>query len=824
MPKTQLVDPATWRRPGAISFTDIPVNRYQKTVQDERDNYSDDAFKRILRDMLYIREFESMLFSLKTTGKFEGFETSYPGPAHLALGQEAAYVGMAYTLGLDDVLFGSHRSHGDVIARGLSAIEKYGQTELEEIMEGFLGGAAYKVVRAHTHYTDMKDIAREFLLYGLLAEILARVTGFNRGLGGSMHAFFIPFGILPNNALVGGAAPIATGAALYKRINKKPGIVIGSFGDGAIGCGPVYESMNFAAMDQLHKLWDDEHKGGLPILFNVYNNDYAMGGQTRGETMAYDMAARLGAGVSPSQLHAERIDGYNPLAVIDAYRRKRPILESGDGPVLLDIVTYRYAGHSPSDQNSYRTKEEIDLWKENDSIEAFTAQLLAAGVVASQQDIDAIHDDVKKDILHIVKLAVDSEISPRMDFEKNPGIIADFMLSNGYVPSMDTTRKPEVCIPKAENPRVKQIVGKSRSAYDAQGKPVSKNKVYNIRDAIFEAVLDKFYEDPTLVAYGEEHRDWGGPFAVYRGMTESLPYHRFFNAPISEDAICGSAVGYAMSGGRVLAELMYIDFLGRAGDEIMNQMSKWQAMSGGILKMPLVLRTSIGSRYGAQHSQDWSAIVAHIPGLKVVYPATPYDAKGLMNSALAGTDPVIFLESQSIYDMGERFHGDVPAGYYEIPIGLPDVKRPGSDLTILSVGAVLYRAVEAAEILEQKYGISAEVIDARSIVPFDYQPVVDSVKKTGRIVITGDACARDSVMKDFAATISELAFDYLDAPPVVVGAENWITPAFEYENNYFPQPEWIVDAVHEKIVPLTGHVCRHNFTSVDLLSASRRGI
>ena len=211
-------------------------------------------------------------------------------------------------------------------------------------------------------------------------------------------------------------------------------------------------------------------------------------------------------------------------------------------------------------------------------------------------------------------------------------------------------------------------------------------KAFNVRDAIFEALLHRFAIDPTMVAFGEENRDWGGAFAVYRGLTEALPYHRLFNAPISEAAIVGAAVGYALEGGRVVAELMYADFIGRAGDEIFNQLSKWQAMSAGELTMPVVLRISVGAKYGAQHSQDWTALLAHIPGLKVVYPVTPYDAKGMMNAALAGTDPVVFFESQKVYDFGEMFvEAGVPEGYYEIDLAEPSVKRAGSDLTIVTL-------------------------------------------------------------------------------------------------------------------------------------------
>ncbi len=444
--------------------------------------------------------------------------------------------------------------------------------------------------------------------------------------------------------------------------------------------------------------------------------------------------------------------------------------------------------------------------------------------IATAEELEKIKADTENIITSTLKLSIDDETSPHMDLKKHPNLIGEMMFSNQSVDRMEE-REPEVNHPMEENPRVQQIAKKERFMFDENGKPHSKIKTYALRDGIFEAIIDRFYKDPTLIAYGEENRDWGGAFAVYRGLTEALPYHRLFNSPISEGAIVGTAIGYAMCGGRVIPEIMYCDFLGRAGDEVFNQLPKWQAMSGNVLKMPVVLRVSVGSKYGAQHSQDWTALPAHIPGLKVVFPATPYDAKGLMNSALQGTDPVIFFESQRIYDIGEMFHkGGVPEGYYEIPLGEPDVKKEGTDVTILSIGATLYRALDAANILEEKYNISTEVIDARSLVPFNYEPVIESVKKTGRIVITGDATGRGSFMRDMASNITELAFDYLDAPPVVVGSRNWITPAHELEDNFFPQPEWIVDAIHERILPLAGHVSENNFTEEEQLDRNTRGI
>jgi len=822
MPKSQIIDPKKIRSASKITFQDIPVNQYATPFSQEMKTYSRGDFLRIYHDMVIIREFETMLHLIKTTGQYQGIEYFNPGPAHLSLGQEASAVGQAFVLDVDDYIFGSHRSHGEILAKGLSAIEKLGDERLLDIMTSYFDGAILRVVERQEK-GSVKNTAIRFLLYGTLAEIFARTTGFNKGLGGSMHAFFTPFGVYPNNAIVGGSADISVGAALYKKCNRKKGIVVCNIGDGSLGCGPVWEAICLATMDQYKKLWEGEYRGGLPLIFNFMNNHYGMGGQTYGETMGFEMLARLGAGVNPEQMHAERIDGYNPLAVIDAFRRKKKICLEKNGPVLLDTVTYRVTGHSPSDASSYRDKEEVSAWEAEDSIVSF-GNLLTSNKVCAEAELEAIREQVNVLMRDIVKLAIDDDISPRMDPKADPDVIGGVMFSNGKVEKMED-RPCEVLMPLAENPRVQQIAKRSRKGVDENGKPLAKGKAVQYRDAVFEAIIRAFYTDPTLIAYGEENRDWGGAFAVYRGLTEALPYHRLFNSPISEGAIVGSAVGYGMCGGRVIVELMYCDFLGRAGDEVFNQLSKWQAMSAGVLKMPVVLRVSVGSKYGAQHSQDWTSLCTHIPGLKVVFPATPYDAKGIMNAALRGTDPVIFFESQRTYDYGELFRPEgVPEEYYEIPIGEPDVKRKGKDVTIITVGATLYTAVKAADILKEKYGMEAELVDLRSLTPLNYEPIRASVRKTGRVVLASDACERGSYLNDVAQNISELAFDDLDAPPVVIGSRNWITPASELEKFFFPQSEWILDAIHEKIVPLKGHAVQNNYTYLEKLRLNRLGI
>ena len=822
MPKSMMYTPDCVFGAEDIKFQDIPVLRYNKTVKEEVDsgNFTKEDLLRIYRDMRYIREFENMLMAVRTTKNYNGIEYMYTGPAHLYIGEESAAVGEAYLLGVEDFIFGNHRSHGEVIAKGLSAIHKLSDEELMKIMEASFDGRLLDIVKSGSNKTEVKQLAVEFLLYGLMAELFGRETGFSMGLGNSMHFFFLPFGIYPNNAIVGGSAPIAAGGGLYKKLRKKEGICVANIGDGSIGCGPVYEAMNFSAMDQFNTLWEEGYKGGLPVIFNIMDNGYGMGGQTRGETMAYHDVARLGAGVTPNQMHAERVNGLNPLAVIEAYSRKMEIVKNGQGPVLLDVLTYRFCGHAPSDQNAYRTKEEVDAWQEVDCISTFAKSIIDAGI-AVQADFDAMDAEVAENITNAFRLATDYEKSPRMDFVKDPDAVAKYTFSNLYMPKM-AEGEPEVLTAKEENSRWQKIQKKEHFAFK-DGKKVPMSAVYSYRDAIFEPVFDKFYEDPTLIAYGEDVRDWGSAFGVYQGMDESIPYHRLFNSPISESTIVSSAVGYGMCGGRSIIELMYCDFMGRAGDEIFNQLAKWQAMSAGQLKMPVVLRISVGALYGAQHSQDWTSLAAHIPGLKIVFPATPYDAKGLMTSALNGTDPVLFFESQRLYNNGEEFT-EVPAVPYEIPIGEPDVKIAGSDVTILTIGATLYVARDAAKLLKEKYGVSAEVIDLRSLVPLNYEKLVESVKKTGKVVLVSDACARGSQLNDVARNITELCFNYLDAPPVLVGAQNWITPCAELEKEFFPQPEWIVDAIDQKIMKLGVEQPAHNFTAVAQMEKEKRGI
>jgi len=271
MPKSIFIDPKEIRKSQILKINDIPINQYKPDIKKEIKKYGEEKLLKIYYDMLVIREFESMLNSIKTQGSYEGIEYDHKGPAHLSIGQEAAAVGQCLPLAIEDFIFGSHRSHGEVLAKCFSAIDELGENELLKIMKSYMDGACLKVVEKE-HKGNIKSLAQDFVLYGVLAEIFGRANGFNKGLGGSMHVFFAPFGSMPNNAIVGGAADISVGAALFKRINQKPGMVVCNIGDGSMGCGPVWEAMMLAAMDQYSTLWDKDIGGAPPILFNFFNN------------------------------------------------------------------------------------------------------------------------------------------------------------------------------------------------------------------------------------------------------------------------------------------------------------------------------------------------------------------------------------------------------------------------------------------------------------------------------------------------------------------------------------------------------------------------
>jgi pyruvate/2-oxoglutarate/acetoin dehydrogenase E1 component len=333
----------------------------------------------------------------------------------------------------------------------------------------------------------------------------------------------------------------------------------------------------------------------------------------------------------------------------------------------------------------------------------------------------------------------------------------------------------------------------------AEPEPIErKDGAISFKEAIREALVEEMLRDSRVIFYGEDVADYGGAFKVTKGLIEVFGRDRVFNASISEAAIIGSAVGAAMTGLRPVVELMYSDFEFQAGDQLYNQAAKWSYMSGGSTAVPIVVRSSVGAGkgYGGQHSQSLESHSTHIPGIKVAVPSTPYDAKGLLKTAIRDDDPVVFCESQALYNDT----GDVPADDYTVPFGQAAVRREGGDITLVAWGQVARLTVAAAEMLAADHGIEAEVIDPRTLIPFDIDTVLRSVRKTGRVLVASQATRTGSYTGEIAAQVQELAFDYLDAPVGRIGALDGISPqSYVLEQAFLPNADTIVAAARELV-------------------------
>ena len=296
-------------------------------------------------------------------------------------------------------------------------------------------------------------------------------------------------------------------------------------------------------------------------------------------------------------------------------------------------------------------------------------------------------------------------------------------------------------------------------------------------EAIREAIIQVMEQDENVYLFGEDVAEYGGAFGVSVGMLEKFGKNRIINTPISEDAIVGVAVGSALTGMRPIVEMMFSDFITIAMDEIANQAAKIRYMFGGKAKVPLVLRTAGGGGTGAagQHSQSLESLVAHIPGLKVVMPSSPYDAKGLLVSSIRDNNPVIFIEHKLLYK-NKKIIEHVPEELYEIPIGKGVIKRSGKDLTIAAASFMVNKSLEAAQILKEEEGIDCEVIDLRTLRPLDLDIILNSIEKTGKLLCVEEACGFGGFMGEVAAQVVEKGFDYLDAPILRVSGKNCPVP------------------------------------------------
>ncbi len=752
---------------GELEVGRIPLFQYDRSLEDELADGRLDAqtAMRFLEFMMTIRAFEEMILALRMQAyePLQGIGFRYRGPTHLSIGQEATSVGSCAALTLTDYITSTHRGHGDGIAKGCFAIYQRDATTLKQVLG----------IREDEEIAEdeLRERAMEHHLFRTAAELFGRDAGYCRGRGGGMHIADFSVGHLGANAIVGGSLGIAAGAGISARYRKSGQVCLCFAGDGAYCNGIAFEALNVASMGQFTNELAAE-PFGVPTIFTIINNQYMMTGQAIGEVTGVDYMARRGAAFRPDNLHAEVVNGMDILAVFDAMSRAVGLAREGEGPVLRELITYRYQGHSLSDpRNEYRTKDEEAAWRQVDPIATFSEQLVQAGV-CTNDEIEALRQKVEE---RQARAALRAAEAP----EPKPEDVLTFMFSDGT---------SEELPPEATKPRLVK-----------QPEPIPrKDGKISFKEAIREALVEEMLRDNRVIFYGEDVADYGGAFKVTKGLLEVFGRDRVFNTSISEAAIVGSGVGCAMTGLRPVVELMYSDFELQAGDQLWNQAAKWSYMSGGQTAVPMVIRSSVGAGkgYGGQHSQSLESHSTHTPGLKVVCPSTPYDAKGLLKTAIRDDNPVLFCESQALYNE----LGEVPAEDYTIPFGVAAVRREGADVTIVAWGKVTQDALEAAETLQREHDISAEVIDPRTLIPFDYETVVRSVRKTGRAIVASQACRTGSYTGEIASQIQERAFDYLDAPVVRIGSLDGVSPQSKVlENAYLPDASTIVAAARELV-------------------------
>jgi len=586
----------------------------------------------------------------------------------------------------------------------------------------------------------------------MMAEVLGRSGGYCKGKGGSMHIADVEHGNLGATGIVAGNIPVAVGAALAQKIQGTDRVVVCFFGDGASNTGNFHEALNMAS------LWN------LPVIFVVENNLYAMSVPWVKASKLPDIATRACAYGIPGEV----VDGMDVLAVRGAVTKAVERARKGEGPSLIEAKTYRWFGHSHSDPRSYRTREEETEWKKRDPITVLKEDLEAVRMLSEEE-----FNELEK--------AVEAKLERAMAYsEASPEPSPQDAETDVFAPSKFTIADIE-----AE----KMLRDRVRS--DTTMRTIS------YAQALVEAMREEMLRDNRVFVMGEDVGLYGGAYGATRGLFQEFGERRVIDTPISEATIGGAAVGAAMAGMRPVAEIMYVDFTPLAMDQIANQGAKNRYMFGGKTTVPMVLRTEggAGRAIAAHHSQSLESLWTHFPGIYVVMPATPYDAKGLLKAAIRDDNPVMFIEHKMLY----KEKGPVPEEEYIIPLGVADIKRPGKDVTLVTYSRMVYRSLSAAESLAQE-GIDVEVIDLRTLKPLDIDTIIASVKKTGRLVCVTESYENTSFINEVMAQVNEKAFDWLDAPMVRVAALNVPIPRAEILEDMAIPNEGRIIAACRKVV------------------------
>jgi 2-oxoisovalerate dehydrogenase E1 component len=713
-----------------------------------------------LRTIYEIRFFEEKVYDLLG-------QNIIKGASHLYAGQEAVATGAVAAIERGDVIGSTHRGHGHCGAVG----NKYCDCEEDR----------------QNHWNAM------------MAELMGKETGYCKGRGGSMHIAEVEKqNNLGSTGIVGGNQPPAVGAALAEKFKKSGKVVISFFGDGSCNTGTFHESMNMAATLK------------VPLVAVIENNLYGMsvpfsGSPVEGTRCASsieDIAVRAAAYRVPAMI----VDGMDILAVYLAVRKAVEQARQENQMTMIECKTYRWYGHSRSDPREYRTKAEEKAWHERDPITVLRTKLVSEGH-CTEQELDGIRDKAFATIEAAMQFAMNSPWPNPADVAK------DVYVQESYPAQVVESEKATAAKVQEATAAFQKLVAsstaKTKKEATEQAKAQVKSQfgmdILNIAQAVSLAQAEEMRRDPRVFVFGEDVGLYGGAYQATRGLLAEFGKERIIDTAISEAAIAGAAVGAALRGMRPVAEIMYVDFVTIAMDQLVHVGAYNRYMFGGKAKVPMVLRTEggVGRCIAAHHSESLEAWLMHPPGLYVVMPSTPYDAKGLLKAAIRSDNPVVFIEHKATY--GQT--GPVPADDYIIPLGVADIKRPGNDATIVSYCRMVMRSLEAAKILADEHGIDAEVIDVRTLKPLDIKTIAESVRKTGRLITVSEGFGWCGAGREIAGQVMEYdfgdgsrGFDYLDSRPVNLAAKDVPPPMSEpLEEASIPSVPQIVAAVKQTV-------------------------
>lgn len=552
---------------------------------------------------------------------------------------------------------------------------------------------------------------RKLDLVRLLCQLMGKGDGYSRGRERSFHFGTLAHHIVGMISHLGAMLPVADGLALSFQLSGTDRVAVPFTGDGATSEGDFHEAVNLAAV------WK------LPVIFVIENNYYGLSTPITEQYACKDLVDKaVGYGI-PSEL----VDGNDLLAVYDAMSRAVARARAGEGPTLLEFKTFRMRGHEEASGIAYVPKELLEHWAKKDPIDRFERRMLAWEVLTPEER-DGIRAAFKQQIDDAVDEALEAPTPDRAPEEE---------LADVYAPS------PAPVAPSTHDTEELRYV-----------------------DAISDALRTAMSRDERVVLLGQDIAEYGGAFKITAGFVEAFGKARVRNTPIIESGAIGAAMGLALEGYRPMIEMQFADFVTCGFNQIVNNLAKnhyrWGAPAGVVIRLP----SGGGVGAGPFHSQNPEAWFTHCAGLKVVAPSTPEDAKGLLLAALYDQNPVIFCEHKFLY---RSIKGDVPKGFYTLPIGKGRIARAGTDATVIGYGVSVHWALEAAEQLAQE-GISLEVIDLRTLIPWDQALVLSSVRRTNRVLIVHEAPTTCGFGAELAAQVGHQAFEWLDAPVFRVGS------------------------------------------------------